>query len=288
MDTHATFEDSRRFLFGVAYRLLGSRAEAEDAVQDVYMKWREADHDEIGNPQAWLTRVCTRHCIDQLRAARRSRVEYVGTWLPEPLHMIEENTPEQSLELASSLSTAFLLVLERLAPKERAAYLLKEIFDMDYGEVAEALGVQEATCRKLVSRARSGIGSARGRHAPPRERQGQLLAAFHKAISAGAIEPLASLLAEDVELAADSGGKVPTIRETLRGKDVVLAFIGGALSEYWQSCRWQVTELNGAQGVLIWSETGLVAAMNVAWDDNGRAAGFYIMRNPEKLAKVGT
>lgn len=286
MDKDTTFEERRRFLFGLAYRLLGSRAEAEDAVQDVYVKWFKADVHGIDNPAAWLTRVCTRHCIDQLRAARRQRVDYVGTWLPEPLHMIDESTPESSLELASSLSTAFLLLLERLAPRERAAYLLKEIFDMDYSEVAAALGVQEATCRKLVSRAREGIGSKRGRNAPPRERQEALLSAFHTAISQGAVAPLATLLVEDVELAADGGGKVPTVREPVRGKAAVLAFISAALREYWRGYQWEVADLNGARGVLLRSSGNVVAAMSVSWTEEGCVDGFYIMRNPDKLLRI--
>lgn len=286
MDKHTTFEERRRFLFGLSYRLLGSRAEAEDVVQDVYVKWFEADTHPIDNPAAWLTRVCTRHCIDQLRAARRQRVEYVGTWLPEPLHMIDESTPESSLELASSLSTAFLLLLDRLAPRERAAYLLKEIFDMDYSEVAAALGVQEATCRKLVSRARAGIGSKRGRNAPPRERQEALLSAFHTAIFHGAVAPLATLLVEDVELAADGGGKVSAIREPVRGKTAVLAFMSTALREYWRDYQWEVADLNGARGVVLRSSGTVVAAMSVSWTDEGCVEGFYIMRNPDKLIRI--
>lgn len=155
----AVFEQRRPFLLGLAYRILGSRTEAEDVVQELFIKWLEADRASIATPAAWLTTACTRHCIDLLRSAHTSRVDYVGTWLPEPIHTTHQHSPEHMHELASSLSTAFLLLLERLTPKERAAYLLYEIFDMDYAQVAEAIGVQEAACRKLVSRAKAGLGS---------------------------------------------------------------------------------------------------------------------------------
>ena len=149
-DDPTPFESRRRHLLGLAYRILGSVAEAEDAVQDTFLRWRAADRDAIANPAAWLTTACTRRSLDLLKSARRTRVDYVGTWLPEPVRTAAEETPESSLELASSLSTAFLLLLERLSPKERAAYLLHEIFEQPYPDVAAALGLQEATCRKLV------------------------------------------------------------------------------------------------------------------------------------------
>src|SRR3546814_163350 len=155
------FESRRRQLTGLAYRILGTLAEAEDAVQDTFLKWREADQDAIDNPAAWLTTACTRRCLDLLRSARRRRVDYVGAWLPEPVHTVADDTPESAAELASSLSTAFLLLLERLSPKERAAYLLHEIFDRPYPEVAAALGLHEAACRKLVSRAKAARSEGR-------------------------------------------------------------------------------------------------------------------------------
>lgn len=148
-DGTAFFEARRRFLFGLAYRMLGTRADAEDAVQETFIKWLHADRGAIANPAAWLTSICTNLCVDMLRAAHRTRVDYVGSWLPEPIHTVADDTPESRLELASSLTTAFLLVLERLTPKERAAYLLHEIFDTPYPDIAATLGMQESACRKL-------------------------------------------------------------------------------------------------------------------------------------------
>ncbi|WP_425450384.1 sigma-70 family RNA polymerase sigma factor [Virgifigura deserti] len=146
-DDALVFEETRPRLLGLAYRILGSRADTEDAVQDTFLKWRKADRDKIETPAAWLTTICTRRCLDLLRSAHKSRVDYVGAWLPEPIHTPIDDGTENTLSLASSLTTAFLLMLERLTPKEWAAYLLHDIFDVSYAEVAETLDIRESTCR---------------------------------------------------------------------------------------------------------------------------------------------
>lgn len=281
------FEQRRPFLLGLAYRILGSRAEAEDAVQELFIKWLEADRASITTPAAWLTTACTRHCIDVLRSAHTSRVDYIGTWLPEPIHTTHQDSPEHRLELASSLSTAFMLLLERLTPKERAAYLLHEIFDMDYPQVADAVGVHEAACRKLVSRAKASLGSAQTRYQPQPVRQNQLLSAFHNAIASGSTANLSAMLSEDVELCADSGGKASAIRETLSGIESVLDFIGQSLHAYWQTSEWLPVEINGAQGVIIKADGVITASMTFGFDETGRVNRVFIMRNPDKLAGLG-
>lgn len=283
-DATAVFEDSRRFLLNLAYRILGSRSDAEDAVQETFLKWRESDHSSLDNPRAWLTTLCTRHCIDQLRLGHRARVDYVGTWLPEPIHSETLESPEQILELSASLSTAFLLLLERLTPRERAAYLLHDIFDLDYPDVERAIGVQEAACRKLVSRARSGLAAGKVRHQPPRERQERLLEAFHAAIASGVTTGLTALLSEEVELYADGGGKVPTLGHILHGKAKVLAFISDSLRGYWRDYQWLPAELNGGRGVILAHGDQVSASVTFAYDDEGRVSNIYIVRNPEKLA----
>ena len=149
------FEKARPRLLSIAYRILGSRMDAEDAVQDTFLKWQAVDMDSIDAPGAWLTTTCTRRAIDMLRSASRSRVDYVGNWLPEPVQATSDNDVEAQMELSSSLSTAFLLALERLSPRERAAYLLHEIFEMPYADLAKSLDMSEPGCRKLVSRALS-------------------------------------------------------------------------------------------------------------------------------------
>lgn len=283
----ALFEKRRRFLLGLAYRILGSLAEAEDAVQDTFLRWREADRDAIESPAAWLTATCTRRCIDVLRSAQRTRVEYVGTWLPEPVCTMSQHTPDDSLELASSLSTAFLLLLERLTPKERAAYLLHEIFGLAYPDLASALGLQEAACRKLVSRARAAVGQAKTRWSAPLQRQEELLSAFQQALASGRMEPFSALLSDDIELCADSGGKVPALLETLRGKPTVLDFVSGSLRKYWSGCEWRPADLSGGRGVLLVADGHVAACVTFAYDEAGRVTNIYIMRNPDKLGRLG-
>lgn len=285
-DELSIFEKARPALTGLAYRMLGSRADAEDAVQDVFVKWRQADKASIANPAGWLATACTRRCIDLLRNAYRSRVDYVGTWLPEPLHTHAGQQPDDALSLASSLSTAFLLLLERLTPKERAAYLLHDIFDFSYPEIARTIGVQEAACRKLVSRARAHVGKSRVRHVTPVDRQQDFLDAFQTAIASGDANALAALFADDVEIRHDSGGKVKAAIHILRGKSDVLAFVSDFLHRAWRRYRWIAADLNGARGVILEKDGAISAAVSFAYDEPGRATNIYIMRNPDKLARL--
>lgn len=284
IDPTAVFEERRRHLFGLAYRILGSRADAEDAVQDIFIKWLAADHASIATPAAWLTAICTRHCIDMLRDAQRSRVDYVGTWLPEPIHTHTEDTPETHALLASSLSMAFLLLLERLTPKERAAYLLHEIFETPYAEVAEMLDMEEAACRKLVSRASTNIAQGKVRHVTAPKVQDDLLIAFREAITAGSTEALAGLLSDDIAVCADSGGKVSSIEGVFQGKGSVLTLISTQLARYWAAYDWVPCEINGGRAIQLRSSNGeIAAAITFAYNDEGKANNIYIMRNPDKL-----
>lgn len=277
------FEEARPKLLGLAYRILGSRADAEDAVQDTFLKWQSADRGEIGNPAAWLTTACTRRCLDLLRAAHRSRVSYVGAWLPEPIHTPIDNEAETRLELASTLTTAFLLMLERLTPKERAAYLLHDIFEVPYAEIAETLDMQESAARKLVSRAKANVEQAKVRHVTPLERQDELLAAFQGAITSGTPAQLAALLSDDIRLAADGGGKVPAVARTLSGKQKVLAFMVDGLHEWWADYGWTRADINGSRGFILTKDDAIVAIVTFGYDEDGRATDIFIMRNPDKL-----
>ncbi|NKB58345.1 MAG: sigma-70 family RNA polymerase sigma factor [Alphaproteobacteria bacterium] len=286
-DSIEPFEAARADLLGLAYRILGSLADAEDAVQDTYLKWSKTDREQIENATAWLTTACTRRCLDLLRAAHRTRVNYVGAWLPEPIHTPVENDLDGKLDLASSLTTAFLLMLERLTPKERAAYLLHEIFEASYPEIAETLDIEQSTCRKLVSRAKSNIDQAKVRHTTPVARQDQLLAAFQAAITSGATAPLASLLASDIQLSADGGGKVPAILNILQGKAEIIEFLWERLHDYWAGHQWVVADINGARGVLLKKDGATTAAVSFAYDEAGKATNIFIVRNPDKLANFG-
>ncbi|MDR7133174.1 RNA polymerase sigma-70 factor (ECF subfamily) [Lysobacter niastensis] len=285
-DAIAAFEANRSLLMGLAYRILGSRADAEDAVQDTFLKWSEADHATIDNAASWLTTACTRRCIDVLRSAHRSRVDYVGSWLPEPIHTAVDDMQAEHALLASSLGTAFLLMLERLTPKERAAYLLHEIFDRPYPEIASILDMQETACRKLVSRARENIEKTHVRHVTPRPQQEQLLAAFESAVLSGDTSGLAGLLAEDIALRADGGGKVTAVREVLHGKQRVLDFLA-VMQRYWSDYRWVFMEINGSRGLSLEDDGGESAAsVTFDYDDAGRVRDIFIMRNPDKLGRL--
>ncbi|HEI8668670.1 MULTISPECIES: RNA polymerase sigma factor SigJ [Serratia] len=282
----ALFESRRAFLIGLAYRILGSLADAEDAVQDTYIKWLHADRHSILNPAAWLTTVCTRRCLDLLRAAQQARVDYVGIWLPEPIQTAAAKTPEQTLELSSSLSTAFMLLLERLTPRERAAYLLHDIFDLPYADLAMTLGGEETACRKLVSRAREKVGRPEERNTQPTERQEALLIAFKTAVEMADIEPLSTLLSEDVKLSADGGGKVPANLAELVGKRDVLEFIGGKLPVFWRAYLWQHALINGVPGALLSEQGRITASVSLSLNAEGRLAQVFIVRNPSKLSQL--
>ena len=286
-DDIQVFEDARPNLLGLAYRILGTMTEAEDAVQDTFVKWAKAKRSAIDNKPAWLTTVCTRRCLDLLRSAHRAREHYVGAWLPEPIHTSVEHEGDHKLDMASSLTTAFLLMLERLTPKERAAYLLHEIFDVAYPEIADTLAIKEPTCRKLVSRAKAHIDQADIRHHTPVAQQEAFLEAFQTAVTSGATEPLAALLSRDVRLSTDGGGKVPAILEILEGRADVMAFMEEGLHTFWAGCQWHVVDINGARGVVIKHDDTTQAVASFAYDANGQATDIFIMRNPDKLAHLG-
>lgn len=286
-DHAAVFERSRPRLLGLAYRLLGSRADAEDAVQDTFVKWQEADRSAIRVPAAWLSATCTRHCLDLLRSAHRSRVDYIGTWLPEPVNSGAVEGDASVAEMGTSLTTAFLLLLERLTPKERAAYLLHEIFDTGYPEVAQALEIREPACRKLVERARQHVQGAKLRHLTPPPQQARLLSAFETAVREGRTDALSRLLADDVRLAADGGGKLPAVRRVIIGSDPVLRFVVRGLHRWWGAFSLERAILNGNLGLILRDgENRVVGTTSFSYDEAGRLDGIYIMRNPEKLTLV--
>ena len=280
----ARFERERPRLLGLAYRTLGSRVDAEDAVQDCFLKWGAADRDAIDNVAAWLTTVCTRRCLDLLRAASRSRVDYVGAWLPEPIHMATDSE-DSDFALATSLGSAFLLMLERLTPRERAAYLLHEIFDRPYGEIAATLEMEEPACRKLVSRAKANIDQGKVRHHTPVETQERLLDAFRAAVTSGAPDRLSALLSSDIRLTADGGGKVRSALNVLAGHRHVLAFLRLA-GKWWAEYDWTETEINGGRGLILTEAGAPAAAISFAYDDAGQLADIFIMRNPDKLGRL--
>jgi RNA polymerase sigma-70 factor (ECF subfamily) len=195
-------------------------------------------------------------------------------------------SPEHAASLASSLTTAFLLALQRLTPKERAAYLLREIFDMPYPEVASTLDLQEPACRQLVSRARAHIEQAKVRHVTPPERQRRLLAAFGTAIATGSVDALAGLLSDDVRLSADGGGKVSAARRVMHGPEEVLRFVQAGLHAWWASGQLEEATINGNRGFLQYDGDTIASAVSFAYDDADQLTDVFIMRNPDKLARI--
>ena len=284
MTPEAIFEAQRSRLTRLAYRMLGSVAEAEDAVQDAWPRWAGANHATIDEPAAWLVRVVTRLCLDRLRAARARRETYVGPWLPEPL--IEE-LAEDPLERAEDVSVAFLLALQRLSPLERAAFLLHDVFDADYAALAKTLGREEAACRQLLSRARAHLKEARPRFSVPQDEAARLAAAFMDAAARNDTTALAELLAEDCVLISDGGGKRKAALRPLVGRDDVLALIRGlAWRQGWPpSGAIRPARINGYPGVVLEDQEG-VQTIAFEPDGEGHVAAIYIVRNPDKLRRV--
>jgi RNA polymerase sigma-70 factor (ECF subfamily) len=280
------FETVRPKLMGLAYRMLSSMADAEDAVQDTYLKWQSTDRAGILNPEAFLTTVCTNCCLDILKAAHRKRVDYVGPWIPEPLQFESGSDPETDLDRAQSLTTAFLLLLERLSPKERAAYLLREIFAKPYDEVAETLGVTEQACRQLVSRASRHVQGPTSRFVPPADHQDRILSAFLTAIETGSTDHLTGLLAETVQLQSDGGGKATAMSRILEGADEVARYAVLILGRLWEPCQIKILDLNGTRGLVMFYGDEIVTAVMFAYDADGRLERIYNMRNPDKLARL--
>jgi RNA polymerase sigma-70 factor, ECF subfamily len=280
------FEAARPQLLGLAYRLLGSLSDAQDAVQDTYLKWISYDGPALDTPAAWLSRVCTNRCIDHLKLAHHKRVDYVGQWIPEQFQTEFAESAEEQIEIASSLTTAFLLLLERLTPKERAAYLLHDIFAKPFDEIASILDLQPANCRKLATRAREYIAKNNVRHVPEKQRQTKLLDAFQSALQTGDTNQLGKMLRTDSDLRADSGGKVIAVREVLEGQESICSFISNVLSGAWSTMNIFPRMINGALGLHVEDGEELHAAISFGFDSEGQVSNIYIMRNPEKLSRL--
>lgn len=277
------FEAHRPRLRRLAYRMLGSVSEAEDAVQDAWLRWDRAGAD-VADPAAWLIRATTRICIDRLRAARAEREAYRGPWLPEPLI---EPLAEDPVERAEDVSVAFLLALERLSPLERAVFLLHDVFDTGYAEVARTLDRSEAAVRQLASRAREHVRDARPRFALDRERAAALMAAFAMAVKAADPAALRGLLAEDAVMVTDGGGKRKAALRVLVGRDDIIALLNGLAWRHGGQIvqGFDMVRINGAPGLLLRLEDG-PETLAFEPDAEGRIAAIYAVRNPEKLRHI--
>lgn len=284
-DSTRTFNRLRPRLQGIAYRMLASVAEAEELVQDVWMRWNEAAKDTLDSAEAWLVTTTTRLSIDRLRAAKVQREHYVGMWLPEPVLTDTPASPEQMLERADQLSLAFLLLLERLSPEARAAFLLREVFDADYDEVARTIGKSEAACRQLVHRAKAQLREEQPRYVVPPETHHRLLSSFAKAMTGGDFAALRSMLADGAELIGDGGGKVTTFPKPLVGGQRIAQLFFAANRRYGDAVRVQLVSINGQWGLLRFIEGALESAQSFETDGE-RIVRIHVQRNPDKLARL--
>lgn len=271
------FEAHRSFLAGLAYRMLGSIAEAEDVVQDAYLRWAHSDASAVAHPRAFLARVVTRLCLDRMKSASSRREQYVGTWLPEPI------VAAPAEPMADDSSIALLVTLERLSPLERAAFLLHEVFDMDYGDIASALGRTEEACRQLATRARQHVRDERPRFVPTDENREKLFAAFEAVLTSGDLSGFAQLLADDAVLYADGGGKRAAVLDPIRGKQNILQLFSVVLAARAPLRRDQLerASINGMPGFVIRLEDGV---QTTAFEVDGESiVALYTVRNPDKL-----
>ena len=268
-------------LLGLAYRMLGSRSDAEDIVQDAYLRFAGAQ--DVHNAEAFLVTVVTRLCLDRLKSARAQREVYVGPWLPEPVFDAEGLSADAATELADDLSFALLLALDRLSPLERAAFLLHDVFDTPFSEIAAMLDRTEASCRQLASRARRAVRDERPAPATRLDNHARLLQAFGEAVTSGDVARLAELLREDAVAITDGGGRKTAARNPIQGADKIARFfIGLAAKNAGHEIRVEPTMINGAIGALLYLDGELDHTMSMAISGE-KIAAIYIVRNPDKL-----
>src|SRR5688572_27148619 len=277
----AQFEANRGRLWHVAYRMLGSRAEADDVVQETYLRWHRAPVEEIRRPQAWLVTAASRLAIDRLRQLRSEREHYKGPWLPEPL-VTAAPSPDDQAELASDLSVAFLAVLERLAPEERAAFLLHEVFESGYADIASILGKSEATCRQIVSRARRRVRDGRPRVEVSVDARAQLLGGLVQAIQKQDQAALLKLLAEDATWTSDGGGKAKAAKKRVQGAEHVARFATGVYRRHLSEITFRPVTVNDDAGYAAFYAGRLLSVLTIRTDGR-RILDVYALLNPDKL-----
>jgi len=283
------FNQHRARLYGIGYRMLGSRADAEDMLQEAYLRWHKVDMERVQVPAAWLTTTMTRLCIDRLRSARTEREAYAGPWLPEPLVDGVAAPADRQAELASDLSMAFMVVLEQLAPEERAAFLLHDVFECDYAEIARILGKNETNCRQIVSRARERVRRDKPRFTVSETAHRRLLTRFLDAMRTGDQKAMVELFSEDATWTADGGGKVPATSRTLTGGARVAKLMAGfsrrAMQPYLDQFEFRLASINGETGIVAYREGRLFWALALETDGTHILAGYNVI-NPEKLARI--
>lgn len=278
----ATFELLRPRLFSIAYRMLGMRSDAEDMVQDAWLRWSERRPEELVSAEAWLVTVITRLSIDRLRSRKLERETYVGWWLPEPLVDMDEFTPETAAEMASEVSVAMLWVMERLSPEERAAYLMRKILDQDYADVANTLGRSEAACRQLVHRAQERIRDRQTRFTVSKKAHRDVLACFVQAAKSADRRAMKMLLSDEVQFRADGGGKVAALHKTLAGPGRVAGLYWAVDNAFRGKLEYRLATVNGEPGLVRYLD-GRVESIQAFGFENGKISEIYVVRNPDKL-----
>jgi RNA polymerase sigma-70 factor (ECF subfamily) len=279
------FDQHRPRLQKIAYRMLGSVAEAEDVVQDAWLRWHASSMDAIDNKEAWLVTVTTRLSIDRLRALKAQREHYSGIWLPEPLMTDFPATPEEISERADDVSMAYLMLLERLTPEGRAAFLLHEVFDAGYDQIAQVLGKTQAACRQLVSRARTQVRNKQPRFTVSPKAQHHLLQRFAQVLERGDFSEITALLAEDAVLTGDGGGKVSSFPKPMLGGKRIAQLFFAATRRYKTGLRMELAVLNEQWALLRYIQGELEAALMFDVDGE-RIAHIFVQRNPEKLKRI--
>jgi RNA polymerase sigma-70 factor, ECF subfamily len=276
------FEAVRGRLFGLAYRMLGSRADAEDIVQEAYLRWHEAGRENIENPEAWLVTTTSRLAIDRLRRLKTEREAYAGPWLPEPI--VTHEPPDRQLDLADDLSMAFLTLLERLSPDERAAFLLHDVFDVDYGQIASVLERSESACRQVVHRARERVRGERKRFDASETAKATLLHTFVAAMEARDEQALLALFAPDATWTADGGGKTGAAPVPIAGAERIARLVIGLREKFWAPDRTiEIATVNGETGLCLRDGQRLTATLSIATDGE-RILAVYAVVNPDKLS----
>ncbi|MET0582792.1 MAG: RNA polymerase sigma-70 factor [Pseudoxanthomonas sp.] len=285
MDNKEEIKRLQVHLQRIAYRMLGSVSEAEDVVQDVWLRWHGADQSAVENAEAWLVSTTIRRSIDLLRAAKTRREQYVGIWLPEPVLSEAPDSPERLQEMSGDISVALLVLLERLSPETRAAFLLREVFDAEYSEVASALGKTEAACRQIVHRAKAQLNQERTRYLVAPEDHQRLMKRFADALSGGDFRGLKAMLAEKATLVGDGGGIVNSFKEPMRGGERIAQLFYAPSLRNAQDMRIQLAWINDRWGVLRFFNDKLESVQSYETDGE-RITEVYVQRNPEKLKRV--
>jgi RNA polymerase sigma-70 factor, ECF subfamily len=281
-----TFDQYRSLLFSIAYRMLGSVADAEDMLQETFIRWQQAANDNIDSPRAFLVTIVSRLCINHLQSARVQREEYVGQWLPEPIVTDPGSDPLAIIKVDESLSMAFLVLLERLTPVERAAFLLREVFEYEFSEIAAVLGQSEVNCRQILRRARQHVSAMRPRFKVSSKKQNDLLQRFLEAMGTGDMKGLVALLSSDVVLHSDGGGKAIAVPNLIHGADnVARGMLGGFRKLLPKTLVRRLARINGEPGVVSYLDGKPYSVFTLDAVD-GRVRAIYILTNPEKLSHL--